>query len=235
MKRLQAAFWLDLRLQRRYGFPYAALFSTIVWIAFLRLFPDDLLPLAIPFLLFSDLAVIGYFFVAAQVLYEKDEATVDSLATTPLRFREYLASKLASLTLLALAAGLLLLLLSGAAGRVAWLPLVAGLVATSAIATLAGFLTVSPFRSISGFLLPGSLPLVILGLPIFAYAGWVESPAFYLLPTQGALMLLAAGFRAVPAAEVAAAVGGTLLWIALLAALSRPAYERFIVQRMGRR
>lgn len=233
MKRFRAALWLDLRLQRRYGFPYAALFSTVVWIVFLRLFPDDLLPLAIPFLLFSDLAIIGYFFVAAQVLYEKDEATVFSLATTPLRFREYLASKLATLTLLACAAGLILLVVSGVAGRVAWLPLVGGLIATSLIATLAGFLTVAPFRSISGFLLPGSLPLVILGLPIFAYAGWIESPVFYLLPTQGALILLAAGFRSVSGAEAAAAVGGTLLWVALLAALTRPAYERFIVRRVA--
>ncbi len=112
MRLLGAALRLDLLLQFRYGFYYAAAFTTLVWIALLSALPESALYLAVPFMIFADVAVVGYYFIAGMVLFEKGEATLFALVSTPLRFGEYLASKLATLSALAVVMSLIVVVAS---------------------------------------------------------------------------------------------------------------------------
>ncbi|MGB3635622.1 MAG: hypothetical protein WA982_16385, partial [Rubrobacteraceae bacterium] len=79
MSRFASTVRLDLLLQKRYGFFYAGAFVTVVWVALLLPLPDSLLDLAVPLIVFTDLAVVGFFFIAGMVLFEKGEETLFAL------------------------------------------------------------------------------------------------------------------------------------------------------------
>lgn len=232
MSRLAAAVRLDLLLQFRYGFYYAAAFVTLVWIALLYPLPDSLLDLAVTFVIFTDLAVTGYYFIAGMVLFEKGERTLFALLSTPLRFREYLASKLATLTALAAVMSLVVVVAAYGLGFDVAL-LTTGVVFTSLICLLIGFIAVAPFDSISRYLIPSQIPMVILGLPLLHFFGIWESALFYLFPTQGSLLLLGGAFGTVSPSvwQIAYAVTYQLVWVCGLAALARWTFYRHVVQR----
>ena len=233
MSRLSSAVRLDLLLQKRYGFFYAGTFVVVMWVMLLLFVPDTFLELAVPLVVFTDLAVVGFYFIAGMVLFEKGEATLSALVSTPLRFREYLASKLLTLTALALVISLVVALAGYGFGFNPVLFLL-GVVFAAGISALAGFITVAPFGSVSSYLVPSSIVLVLLGLPVFHFLGLWQSPAFYLLPTQGALLLLGGAFVPELAAwQIAYALVYGSLWIAGLAFLAHRAFERYIVARKG--
>lgn len=234
MSRLAATVRLDLLLQLRYGFYYAASFVTLVWIALLYPLPDSLLAPAVTFVIFTDLAVTGYYFIAGTVLFERGERTLFALLSTPLRFREYLASKLATLTALAAVASLVVVVAAFGSGFDVGL-LTAGVVFTSLICLLVGFIVVAPFDSISRYLIPSQIPMVILGLPLLHFFGVWESPLFYLFPTHGSLLLLGGAFGTVSlsTAQIAYAVVYQLVWVCGLAALARWTFYRYVVQGRG--
>ena len=234
MSRLAAAVRLDLLLQLRYGFYYAAAFVTLVWIALLYPLPGSLLDLAVTFVVFTDLAVTGYYFIAGMVLFEKGESTLFALLSTPLRFREYLAAKLATLTALAAVASLVVVVATYGFGFDAAL-LMLGVVFTSLICLLIGFIVIAPFDSISRYLIPSQIPMVVLGLPLLHFLGVWESPLFYLFPTHGSLLLLGGAFGTVSlsAPQIAYAVIYQLVWVCGLAALARWTFYRYVAQRKG--
>lgn len=232
--RLLPTMRLDVLAQKRYGFYYAAVFVTLVWIPLLYPLPGEILNLAVPLVVFADLAVVGYYFIAGMVLFEKGEDTLSALVATPLRFREYLASKLATLTALAVVMSLVVALAGYGPGFNAAL-LLAGVVLTSLVTLLVGFITVSPFTSISSYLVPSSLALTVLGLPIFYFLGFLTHPVFYLLPTQGPMLLLGGAFDPglLDAWQVAYALVYPVLWISGLAFLAQRAFDRYVVERKG--
>lgn len=113
--------------------------------------------------------------------------------------------------------------------------LVLGVIFTSLVSLLVGFIFVAPFDSISEYLIPGQLPTLVLVAPFVHFFGIWESPIFYLIPTQGSLLLLggAFGITQLFAWQIAYAVLYQLLWIAGLALLARSIFDRYIVARGG--
>jgi fluoroquinolone transport system permease protein len=225
---------LDVLLQLRYGFYYAAAFVTLVWIAVLYPLPASILDLAVPFVVFTDLAVAGYYFIAGMVLFEKGEETLFALLSTPLRFREYLASKLATLTAMAIIMSLVVVVATYGSGFDAAL-LVLGVILTSLLFLLVGFIVIAPFDSISSYLIPSQIPLVVMSLPLIQFLGVWESPLLYLLPAHGSLLLFggAFGVESLAAWQIAYAVVYQFLWICGLALLARWTFDRYVVARGG--
>jgi fluoroquinolone transport system permease protein len=232
VSRLAATLRTDLRLQLRHGFYLAGAFVVAVWIALLSQLPREALRAALPAFLFLNGLVTTYFFVAGLVLFEKREGVLQALVVTPLRDAEYLASKVASLTLLATLEGLVIVL-AGWGADFALLPVVLGSLVIGALYTLFGLLVVFRYDSINEFLLPGSLAISLLQLPVAGSFGIFDPPLFWLWPTKGALLLLQAGFAPLGAGHWAFALLSSALWIALLAWLVRRAFRRFVVRAEG--
>ena len=234
MSRFTSTVRLDVLLQLRYGFYYAAAFTTLIWIGLLLPLPVSVLDLAVPLVIFTDLAVVGYYFIAGAVLFEKGEETLFALVSTPLRFREYLASKLITLTALAVVMSLVVVGVSYGYGfRAAFLVL--GVIFMSVISLLVGFITVSPFDSISSYIIPSGIPLLVMGLPLIHFLGLSESPLLYLIPTQGSMLLLGAAFETASLAawQILYAVLYQLLWICGLILLAYQTFDRYIVSSKG--
>jgi fluoroquinolone transport system permease protein len=234
MSRLLPTLQMDLRLQQRYGFYYAGAFVALVWIVILRQLPAWTLPLAVPFLIFVDLGVVGFYFIAGTVLFEKAEATLFALVITPLCFWEYLAAKLATLTLLALVLTVVVVVPTyGVALN--WFFLLLGVTLTSLLVLLVGFISVAPYTSISEYLLPSQLYFLVINLPLAFYFDWLTSPVFYLIPTQGSLLLLRAAFEPIEIWQILYAIFYQLLWIGVLVWWARQAFDQHIVVRKGGR
>jgi fluoroquinolone transport system permease protein len=176
--------------------------------------------------------VIGFYFIAGMILFEKGEHTLEALVVTPLRFREYLSAKLTTLTLLALVVSLVVVVSAYGFGFNLLL-LLLGTALTSLIGLLVGFISVAPYRAISAYLLPSQLYFLPFNLPIIDYFGWWESPLFYLIPTQGSLLLLRGAFEPIATWQIVYAIGYQALWIGLLVWVARRMFDRYIVGRQG--
>jgi fluoroquinolone transport system permease protein len=227
MKRLVHTVYLDLRLQLRNGFYYAVIFVVIAAGTLLRQVPSERLTGVMGVILFSNLAINTFYFVSGLVLLERDEATLSALAVSPLRVREYLASKLITLSGLSLVESALILLI-GYGQRVAILPYIAGLVFASLIYTLVGLLVVVRYRSINEFLMPSMVYTGLLALPIFPFIANYDGWPVFLHPMQGSLLLLQAGFSPLPAWNMAYSLISSTLWIGLLFWLCQNTFRRFV-------
>ncbi len=234
MSRLTSTLGLDLLLQLRYGFYYAAAFVTPFWIAMLLPLPDSALKIAVPLVVFAELAIIGYYFIAGMVLFEKGERTLYALVCTPLRFGEYLVSKLTTLTMMAVVSSLVVVVAGYGIGFELAL-FVPSVMFISLIALLVGFISVLPFDSITRYLLPSQPPLAVMSLPLIPFLDLWQSPAFYLIPTHGALLLLSGAFGTVSLAawQILYAALYQFLWVCILIFGARLAFDRYVVRRGG--
>lgn len=232
MSRFVATLRTDVRLQLRYGFYAAGAFVAAIWIAILSQLAPGGVRVALPAFLFLNGLTTTFFFVAGLVLFEKREGVLAALVVTPLREGEYLAAKVTTLTLLATLEGLAIVLLGwGTDLRLG--PIVLGSVIVGVLYTLFGFLVVFRYDSINEFLLPGSLFMTVVQLPVFSSFGVWDAPYFWLWPTKGALLLFQAGFAPLGAVEWAYALLYSSLWIAVLVGLVRRAFRRFVVRAEG--
>ncbi|GAA2351392.1 multidrug ABC transporter permease [Saccharopolyspora halophila] len=234
MSRLPVALRMEMLLQRRYKFLHAAAFSALLWIAVLLPVPPETRAILEPYIVFGDLGIVGFFFIAAAVFFEKDERTLGALANSPLRFREYLVAKL--ITLSGLSVLLSVLVATATRGLDYHLPL---LVLGSALGALpmlvAGFCSALPFASAGDWFLLGMVPLTVLMAPVFHYAGVFEWPVFYLLPTQGPLQLIGASFgqNGISGPQLAYAVAYPLLFSAACLPLARRMFVRHALSGAG--
>ncbi|MAG35252.1 MAG: ABC transporter [Dehalococcoidia bacterium] len=232
MNRLLATMWWDIQLQFRNGFYYATAFIVVVWIVIRSQLPALDLGWLLPALVSGNLIINTFYFVGGLMLLEKGEGTLEALVVTPLRIGEYLASKVLTLTLLALVENIILVaLLYGLGFSV--LPLVVGLTLASALYVLAGFLVVARYDSINEYLLPSILYTSVLSVPLLVYLGMWTSWAIYLHPLHAPLLVMEAAFGPVDTARLLYGVLYSALWIVLVAAWSQRVFRRFIVAREG--
>jgi fluoroquinolone transport system permease protein len=232
--RVAAAVRLDLRLEWRYGAVAAAGITAATWVAVLTRVPGSVLGAAVPLVLFVDSAVIGLFFFSAMVLFEKGERTLQALVVTPLRFGEYLASKLVTFTGLALAGSVIVVLAGGRGTPFDPLPLVAGVTLLSVLTLEISLILAARFDSLPSLLIGSHLPLApLFFFPLASFFGWLHSPLFWLFPTHAALRLIGGAFSGLAGWEPAAGIACLLAWIAALVPLARRSFQRHIVARAG--
>lgn len=218
----------DVRLQIGYGFYaiYAAV--TVLYVVALRSVPDQLSPTLLSFVLVSDPAVLGFYFIAALVLVEKREGVLDALVVSPIGVDGYLLSKVASLTLLAVGASALVILF-GHDGAFDPAMLITGIVLTSAFFVLLGFVAVARFDSINRYFLSAAVYGTVLYAPLLGHFGVLESPLFYLFPVQPSLVLVHGAFVGVEGWEAAYAVSYLSVGSAGGYLLARRAFRERIV------
>lgn len=230
MSRLVATLHNDVRLQIRNGFYYAAGFVAAFGMIGLSYVPARLQGLLFPPLVLSNLLMGTFYFVAALVLLEKEEGTLEALVVTPLRDTEYIGAKVATLALLGILENLAVVVV---ASRVAFnpLPLLTGIALGSAVYVLAGLLAVARYEGINEMLFPSALWVAALSLPFLQYA-WESGPVlllFWLHPLQPALVLMRAAFEPQPVWTIVAAPLCGSIWVAWLFAGCRRAYRRYLV------
>ncbi|WP_319455198.1 MULTISPECIES: fluoroquinolone transporter permease [unclassified Mycobacterium] len=235
MSRLVSALRLELTLQNRQRFLHAAIFSGLIWLAVLLPMPGTLRRVAEPYMLLGDTCIIGFFFVAGSVFFEKQERTIGAVLSTPLRFWEYLTAKLTLLVLISLFVALVVPTIGqGFTYHVA--PVVVGAVLGTLLMLLVGFISSLPFASISDWFLVATIPLALMMVPpVLEYSGVLPNPLLYLIPTQGPLLLFGAAFDQVTLAtwQVVYAVAYPLVCVAGLCWAAKATFVRYVTARAG--
>jgi len=205
--RLAATALCDLRCQLRSGLWLAALFVALLLSLLLLVLPHELRAHLLPFLLFSNIQITGFYFMAACDFFERSEGSCEARAVSPLRPIEELASKLFSLTLLSLLEGALLALVVDHR-PFALLNIAVGIVATALLFALFGRLMARRYESIQSFLFPSFLAMGFLSLPLLAYFDVAQSHLFWLHPLYAPMLLFTKGSFA--------ALGCSVAWTLLL-------------------
>lgn len=232
MNRYASTVKLDLKMQARHGFYYASILTAVITIVILKQLPVIDMGQFIPVFLINSMLVNTFYFMAGMVLFEKAEGTLQALSVTPLSVFEYLGSKAATLTLLVLVENFAIILLTYGPGFDI-LPVLAGTLFMSAVYILAGFIAVAKYDSISEFIMPSVLYVMVLQLPLVDYLGIFRSPVFYVLPMQAPMVLMGSAFGHVETWQVAYGVAYSLACICVAYALACRSFKKYVIQKAG--
>ena len=236
MRRLVATLQWDVVNQFRQGFYLA---SGVVVLALVGV--ATLLPAAagalIPAILLTNMTIATFVFLGGLVLLEKGEGTLEGMIISPLRPEEYLASKIATLTLLAVIENIAITgmaISEGLVGPVNWAWILLGSALAGALYTTLGFLTVIRYDSINDFLFPMIFATVLLELPGAVCFGMPEFPVLAVFPTYALLWIFRAALEPVPAMTLTYAIGYPLLCLIIAFLVGRKMLRRYVAGQLGK-
>jgi fluoroquinolone transport system permease protein len=238
MSNLKNMMKWEFTLLWRYKIIFISILSVFLYFLTTQAIEDMNRPIFHSLLLFFDPAIIGIMFVGALVLFEKSENVLQALVITPMKTDDYLLSKILSLTILSIISASIFMALMYIFGGVDFniFYLIAGIILTSILLILLGFILVSRLKSINEYLL--AMALFFLGLtfpPMLHLSGLYENIIFYAWPTQASLLIFRGVFNeaSLETWEIAYGIVYQLVWIGLLFFLARRAFYKYIVSRGG--
>jgi fluoroquinolone transport system permease protein len=232
MNRLLSAMRWEVLIQFRQNIFYAAIFVAVLWSAVLFQIPDAGIVPVLVSVLFLDLSIFGFFFMAALYYLEKGDRVLEGLVVTPLRVVEYLTAKIATLTALSVVVGAVVTLaVYGVSINWGWYVL--AVVGMSVPISLLGFVLAARYNGINEFLVPGVFFLVVMQLPLLGYLGIWDNPLLYLIPSQPGMILLKAAFTGAALWEI----GYALLYLVALVLVgwrwAEQTFVRVIARQVG--
>lgn len=199
MKRIKNALLADIRFQFKQGFYYVYAAVTLLYIIVFLQIPKEALILTLPAAIFSDPSLLGFIFIGAIFLLEKDQGIFQYLSITPLRLKEYIIAKVISLCLLSIIVSFVLAIIIGT--RFDPLILFLGCLLSSAFFTLIGMYAVCGCKSINQFFSVLIAYMIILLIPAIAmfnipYTGFLKA-----LPTYAGLRLVFGAYNGISSLE----------------------------------
>jgi fluoroquinolone transport system permease protein len=212
---------LDVALQHRNGIYYAYAFVVAFYAAIIHFAGPALPAAAVGFIIWSDPAVLGFFFLGALMMLEKAEGARAALGVSPASPLDYILAKTVTLTALAVVA----VAITGAVSprQVDWPVLIASTVLVSVQFIWLGIPVALLFRTVSEYLIGAAgllTPVILPGLLAFydPMPWWaVPIPA----ASQLKLILMGVGAGTAGGAQLAAmflvasAAAAGCLWFAL--------------------
>lgn len=232
MSRLASTVRWDLVNQWRQGFWYAALFVIALWAVVLLALPRTATELFLPFIIFFDLSIFGFYFMAGMLFLEKGDGVLEALVVSPLRSREYLMAKAATLAFLAVVVSVAVVLI-GHGPAVNWLLFVPAVALNSWLLILIGFILAARYDSVTDFLIPSILYMIPSQLPALWYFGIWESPLLYLVPTMPSMLLLAAAFEPIAGWQIVYSLVYLSAACVAVTWWAERAFLRFVVRSEG--
>lgn len=184
----------DLKFQFRHRFYHAYLIISLIYIALLLNLPVDLKPFVAGIIIFSDPSMLGFLFISAIILLEKEDNILESLFVTPLKLDEYITAKLISLGLISLLSSLFIVIVS-IQSKVNYFLLISGIILAALVFTLFGIAITARIKTVNQFLIISTVFSIIIALPLLKYLGIADSWIFYLLPSQPVLLLIGGALK----------------------------------------
>ncbi|KAA3618724.1 MAG: hypothetical protein DWQ05_07110 [Calditrichaeota bacterium] len=230
--RLLDAIRYDMLFQFRHGFYFVYLLITILYIIVILFLPADIQNKATTFLLFSDTATLGFFFIGAIILLEKDQNILESLFVTPLKIYEYFLAKVISLAIISMISAVAILIFThGLSAN--WHVFIPGFLLSSGFFTIFGAIFGIIAKSVNDYFAKILGIGLVMATPILSYFSIFETPVFYLLPTHATLILIDVVFVNYSALEIFYAFVNLSFWIAAASGLASWVFAKHIILRTG--
>ena len=225
---LTALRW-DVVLQARNGFYWASAFVVVVIGGLLLAVPETIRSnqaALVPAVVAINLQITTFFFVAGLMLLEHDEGTLTALAVSPFGPNGYLATRTVSLTVLAAVETIALLWIAfDTLGS--WLILI-GTASLGVIYTGFGAVIGARYGSINALLLPASVVVSFLLLPLIPHFGLGPREFVILHPIEPSLTLLRAGYGATNRIDLVFGVVGSIAWSGVAFVWARHSIDRLM-------
>ncbi len=231
LKTLLSALKFDITFQARHGFYYVYIVLSLLYILILSFISRDFKEIVGTFIIFSDPVMIGFFFIGAIVLLEKDQDIYSGLFITPYRLYQYFLAKIFSLTFLAVLSSFAIIKLSLSVGSGIYIVLV-GICLSSIFFTLVGFFLVAKVKSLNEYILMMPLYMIFFFIPIVELLGIFKSPIFYLIPSKAAFLLIGSLFYQISNTEIIYSILVLLIWIVVFYILAIKRFRKYILHNI---
>jgi len=194
--RITNAIKADIRFQFKQGFYLVYILLTLMYMVILGKLPEEWKSTIVPLVLFSDPSMVGFFFIGALVMLEKVQGVIQYVVITPLRSLEYLLAKVISLTILALAATIIITLTTYGY-YLNWFLLILGVILTSSFFVLYGFVVAVRCNTLNQYFVRMIPYLLLIVLPCFSLIGFPYDWVFNFFPSVAGLKLVFGAFNGI--------------------------------------
>ncbi len=179
---------VEVLLAWRRGVIAAAAGAVAIYVLMLRLAPESVAETLLPYLVFSDPAALGFFFVGGIVLAERAEGTAAAVAVSPAPAASVLVSRILVLACLGAIGGFGVALGSGLA--VQWITFAPAIVLTALFYTCFGYAVAMRATSVNDYFARATGWSIPLFAPLALFALFPGAWFMALWPTTAALVLL---------------------------------------------
>jgi len=194
--RVFGALKADIKFQFKHGFYFVYIALTLMYMTIISQIPVSMSKYIVPVVIFSDPSIVGFFLIGGIVMLEKIQGILHYLVITPLRTKEYLLSKVISLALLAELAGFAIAFVTYNK-NFNWLLLGVGILLTSSIFTLYGFIVVSGCNTINQYLIKMVPYMLVIIIPCLLIIKYPYSWAIDIFPGVTGLKLIHGAFNGI--------------------------------------
>lgn len=191
--RFISALKSDILFQFKQGFYIIYVVITLIYMVALSWIPMSVLKVVVPLVIFTDPAVIGLFFVGGIVMLEKNQGIIQAVVVTPLTTREYIISKVISLVIVSLFAGIIIATLAYK-GPIDWLLFFISLILTSSFFTLCGLVIGAKCNTVNQYIVRMIPIMLFFVLPCFSLIDYQVIDFFEIIPSVAALKLMLGTF-----------------------------------------
>lgn len=206
----------DVIVQARQGF-YLASAVMVVMVAGLLLYVPPAArsnhALWVPALVAVNLPITTFFFVAGLILLERDEGTLNALGVSPVTANQYLAVHTTTLVALAAVESIAVVWIAFSLGS--WLMVAAGTVALGVFYTASGAGISVRYTSVNELVLPASVLVTFLLLPLLPHFGLLPRTPFLIHPVEPSLTLLRGAYTPLTAVDAVFGGVGSVAWGAI--------------------
>lgn len=229
MKALLNSIKWDFLLIAKYGIVAIAIIIALIYCVTLFFLDTQGLEKLIAAIIFSDPVMYGFLFTAVIILFEKDANTHQVLAVTPMPVSRYIWSKAIVFTLLALVL-CTAIILSAQPDYFCLFAFVFGIVLSAPLFVFIGIIGVSYAKNFNQFFFVMPIVLMPVSLPFLDFFSLYESPIFYVIPTQGCLLLFKAAISTVETWQIVYSIVYLIICNFLFFRLAKSHYKRRILK-----
>lgn len=235
MTRLLSTMRTDVIVQFRNNLYYIGVgVALFIGVVLARLLEVDQMAATIPVAMLLLVGGSTLLYVAAMILFEKDEGTLSAQVVSPLTSQEYLLSKVITLTGLATLESIVLILVAVRAQISTFNPwiLLLGIVLMCVIYTLLGIVLVVRYDEITEFLLPVLVIAVVAQLPALYFNGFVPTEWWFVIPTSAPTLIVFGAWEDLPLWQWMYALVYSAVTIGVLARWSLLAFRKHIILQL---
>lgn len=209
----------------------------LVAIAISQLIAAEIISLAMIVIMLLIIGGSTLLYVAAMLMFERDENTITATIISPLSTTEYIVAKTISLTILAsiesfvsFFGALVIMHFQGAQFELPnLLILTLSLFAICTIFVLLGIIIAVRYRNITNFIMPMASVIIFLQIPIFYFTGFSDNFIFLLFPVSPPTMMMLGAFKTIEVWQFIYAIGFGLICIIGLFYWAHKAFTKYVI------
>lgn len=195
MSNLCNAIKSDFKFQFKEGFLYIYLAICIIYLVILSVLPSNFLLIVLPILIYSDPAGLGLFFIGGMIMLERRQGIVNYLIVTPLKVKEYILSKVITLSTLAVVVSLIITFFTSIKEPVNYLVLITSTFFTANFFTFIGIFIAIRCSNLNEYFVKIIPWMILLSLPCLGLIGQPNSIFLSIIPSVASLQLIIGAFH----------------------------------------